>query len=329
MGCWLAKNPVLAGWPRNSGWLAAREFRLAGCCCRRPLSPPPAASVAVVAAPPSAWCGALMVNTRNRKRKWGKVGGMWVNSKADLAAKRHRKKKKKSQRGRDLKEFLWQMHPDQLSDRDRSRFVRREARRRHGQHGALNYKDRREARRVARRRGQDGISALADADAALADVALAEAGAASATMQHDPFATLLSSPPFRKLACAESALTAAAAAAAATADMIASDDADVALAGAALATAAAQATTAALRAVHIAKHSYFHAMNELIEKEGSIWRVDPGAAPGPALSPAPAPAPAPPWGSLRLRHGEVSVTLALFELSRRRAARIAIWDSDL
>ena len=98
---------------------------------------------------------------------------MWVNSKADLAAKRHRKKKKRSQQGRDLKEFLWQMHPDQLSDRDRSRFVRREARRRHGQHGALNYKDRREARRVARRRGQDGISALADADAALADVALA------------------------------------------------------------------------------------------------------------------------------------------------------------
>jgi len=70
-----------------------------------------------------------------------------------------------------------------------------------------------------------------------------------------------------------------------------------------------------------------HAMNELIEKEGSSWWVDPGAAPGPALSPAPAPAP--PWGSLRLRHGEVSVTLALFELSRRRAARIAIWDSDL
>ena len=31
-------------------------------------------------------------------------------------------------------------------------------------------------------------------------------------------------------------------------------------------------------------------MNELIEKEGSSWRVDPGAAPGPALSPAPAPA---------------------------------------
>ena len=56
VGCWLAKNPVLAGWPRNSGWLAAREFRLAGCCCRRPLSPPPAASAAVVAAPPSAWC---------------------------------------------------------------------------------------------------------------------------------------------------------------------------------------------------------------------------------------------------------------------------------
>ena len=103
---------------------------------------------------------------------------MWVNSKANLAAKRHRKKKKKSQRGRDLKEFLWQMHPDRLSDRDRGRFERREARRR--QHGALNYKDRREARRVARRRGQDGISALADADAALADVALAEAGAAAA-----------------------------------------------------------------------------------------------------------------------------------------------------
>ena len=227
---------------------------------------------------------------RHRKKKWGKVGGMWVNSNANLAAKRHRKKKKRSQQGRDLKEFLWQMHPDQLSDRDRSRFVRREARRRHGQHGALNYKDRREARRVARRRGQDGISALADADAALADVALAEAGAASATMQHDPLATLLSSPPFRKLACAESALTAAAAAA--TADMIASDDADSALAdaalaeaGAATATAAAQATTAALRAVREE-----HAMNELIEKEGSSWRVDPGAAPGPALSPAPAPA---------------------------------------
>ena len=218
------------------------------------------------------------------------------------------------------------MHPDRLSDRDRGRFERREARRR--QHGALNYTERREARREARRRGQNGIAALADADAALADVALAEAGATSATMQHDPLATLLSSPPFRKLACAESALTAAAAAAAATADMIASDDADMALAGAALAAAAAQATTAALRAVREE-----HAMNELIEKEGSSWRVDPGAAPGPALSPAlspaPAPAPAPPWGSLRLRHGEVSVTLALFELSRRRAARIAIWDSDL
>ena len=231
------------------------------------------------------------------------------------------------QRGRDLQEFLWQMHPDRLSDRDRGRFERREARRR--QHGALNYTERREARREARRRGQNGIAALADADAALADVALAEAGATSATMQHDPLATLLSSPPFRKLACAESALTAAAAAA--TADMIASDDADAALAdaalaeaGAATATAAAQATTAALRAVREE-----HAMNELIEKEGSSWRVDPGAAPGPALSPAPAPAPAPPWGSLRLRHGEVSVTLALFELSRRRAARIAIWDSDL
>ena len=171
-----------------------------------------------------------MVNTRNRKRKWGKVGGMWVNSRADLAAKRHREKKKRSQQGRDLKEFLWQMHPDQLSDRDRSRFVRREARRRHGQHGALNYKDRREARRVARRRGQDGISALADADAALADVALAEAGAAAAA-------------------------------------------------------AAAQGTTAGLQAVREE-----HAMNELIEKEGSSWRVDPGAAPGPALSPAPAPA---------------------------------------
>jgi len=215
------------------------------------------------------------------------------------------------QRGRDLQEFLWQMHPDRLSDRDRGRFERREARRR--QHGALNYTERREARREARRRGQNGISALADADAALADVALAEAGATSATMQDDPLATLLSSPPFRKLACAESALTAAAAAA--TADMIASDDADVALAGAALATAAAQATTAALRAVREE-----HAMNELIEKEGSSWRVDPGAAPGPALSPAPAPAPAPPWVSRRRDTSWVS---------RRRAARIAIWDSDL
>ena len=78
---------------------------------------------------------------------------MWVNSNANLAAKRHRKKKKRSQQGRDLKEFLWQMHPDQLSDRDRGRFVRREA----------------------RRRGQSGFAALADADAALADAALAEA----------------------------------------------------------------------------------------------------------------------------------------------------------
>ena len=61
-------------------------------------------------------------------------------------------------------------------------------------------------------------------------------------------------------------------------------------------------------------------MNELIEKEGSSWRVDPGAAPGPALSPAPAPASAPPWVSRRRDTSWVS---------RRRAARIAIWDSDL
>ena len=234
MGCWLAKNPVLAGWPRNSGWLAAREFRLAGCCCRRPLFPPPAASVAIVAAPPSAWCGALllfMANSRQshyrrgrKKKELRRLRKLTRGQLYDLECRRvHR------QRGRDLQEFLWQMHPDRLSDRDRGRFERREARRR--QHGALNYTERREARREARRRGQNGIAALDDADAAITDAALAEAGAATAA-------------------------------------------------------AAAQSTTATLRAVREE-----HAMGELIEKEGSSWRVDPGAAPGPSLSPAPAPAP--------------------------------------
>ena len=300
---WLAGREILAGWLlENSGWLAAAA---AARCLRPPLplslsSPPPLP----LGAGSSCF---FMANSRQshyrrgrKKKELRRLRKLTRGQLYDLECRRvHR------QRGRDLKEFLWQVHSDRLSGRDRGRFERREARRR--QHGALNYTERREARREARRRGQNGISALADADAALADVALAEAGATSATMQDDPLATLLSSPPFRKLACAESALTAAAAAA--TADMIASDDADVALAGAALATAAAQATTAALRAVREE-----HAMNELIEKEGSSWRVDPGAAPGPALSPAP------PWVSRRRDTSWVS---------RRRAARIAIWDSDL